>query len=130
VTIPVKSTAPLFVIVIRRVPGPETAVPRSLMTNSPVFTPEALVPTTKVLTSSLAFKTNVRTYANALDTVNRLRGVRFDWKETGNPGSGGRVAWGKWRAATGVNYSGLVGVLVEAVKEQQVALNETGFCHV
>ena len=39
-------------------------------------------------TSSLAFKSNVRTYENALDTVNRLRGVRFDWKDSGTPSVG------------------------------------------
>ena len=81
--------------------------------------------------SSLAFKTNVRTYENALETVKRLRGVHFDWKESGKP-SVGLIAeevegvvpevvahGGNGGAATGVNYSGLVGVLVEAVKEQQ-----------
>ena len=69
-------------------------------------------------TSSLAFKTNVQTYENALDTVNRLRGVRFDWKETGKPSVGliaeevERVVpevvahGGNGGAATGVNYSG------------------------
>jgi hypothetical protein len=85
-------------------------------------------------TSSIAYKTNVRTYENALDTVNRLRGVRFDWKESGKP-SVGLIAeevegvvpevvahGGESGAATGVNYSALIGVLVEAVKEQQVEL--------
>jgi hypothetical protein len=80
-------------------------------------------------TSSLAFKTNVRTYENALDTVNRLRGVRFDWKETGKPSVGliaeevdrviPEVVSHEGGAAKGVNYASLVGVLVEAVKEQQ-----------
>jgi hypothetical protein len=83
--------------------------------------------------SSLAFKTNVQTYENALDTVNRLRGVRFDWKETGKPSVGliaeevdrviPEVVSHEGGAAKGVNYSSLVGVLVEAVKEQQAALN-------
>jgi hypothetical protein len=87
-------------------------------------------------TSSLAFKTNVRTYENALDKVNRLRGVSFDWKESGKP-SVGLIAeevegvipevvahGGNGGAATGVNYSGLIGVLVEAVKEQQEAMTK------
>jgi hypothetical protein len=84
--------------------------------------------------SSIAFKTNVRTYENALDKVNRLRGVSFEWKETGKPSVGliaeevDRVIpevvahGGNNGAATGVNYSALVGVLVEAVKEQQAAI--------
>jgi hypothetical protein len=86
-------------------------------------------------TSSFAFKTNVRTYENALDKVNRLRGVSFDWRETGKP-SVGLIAeevegvipevvahGGNGGVATGVNYSGLIGVLVEAVKEQQKELD-------
>jgi hypothetical protein len=84
-------------------------------------------------TSSLAYKTNVQTYENALDTVNRLRGVRFDWKETGKPSVGliaeevdrviPEVVSHEDGAAKGVNYSSLVGVLVEAVKEQQKELD-------
>ena len=85
--------------------------------------------------SSIALKTNVRTYGNALETVKRLRGVRFDWKGSGKP-SVGLIAeevegvvpeivahLGKGREATGLNYDSLVGVLVEAVKEQQAELD-------
>jgi microcompartment protein CcmK/EutM len=79
--------------------------------------------------SSMAYKDNIRTYENALDTVNKLRGVRFDWKDSGKP-SVGLIAEEVEKAvpevvahndgnATGVNYASLVGVLVEAVKEQQ-----------
>ena len=81
--------------------------------------------------SSIALKTNVKTYGNALETVKRLRGVRFDWKESGKP-SVGLIAEeveevvpevvahaGDSSAATGLNYDSLVGVLVEAVKEQE-----------
>jgi hypothetical protein len=81
--------------------------------------------------SSIALKTNVRTYGNALETVKRLRGVRFDWKASGKQ-SVGLIAEeveevvpevvahaGNSSAATGLNYDSLVGVLVEAVKEQE-----------
>ncbi len=84
--------------------------------------------------SSIALKTNVRTYGNALETVKRLRGVRFDWKGSGKP-SVGLIAEeveevvpeivaheGKTGTAAGLNYDSLVGVLVEAVKEQQAEL--------
>ncbi len=84
-------------------------------------------------TSSLAFKSNVRTYENALETVKRLRGVHFDWKESGKPSVGliaeevdrviPEVVSHEGGAARGVNYSSLVGVLVEAVKEQQKELD-------
>ena len=80
--------------------------------------------------SSLALKDNVRTFANALDAVSRLRGVRFDWKDSGQPAVGliaeeveqvvpEVVTHADNGAAAGVSYASLVGVLVEAVKEQQ-----------
>ncbi len=85
-------------------------------------------------TSSRAFKTNIRTFENALDTVNRLRGVRFDWKESGTPAVGliaeevdevvPEVVAHENGTAKGVNYANLVAVLVEAVKEQQAIIQE------
>jgi hypothetical protein len=79
-------------------------------------------------TSSAVFKTNIRTYENALDTVKKLRGVSFDWKDSGKPSVGliaeevdkviPEVVAHNDKDASGVNYDSLVGVLVEAVKEQ------------
>jgi len=88
-----------------------------------------------VQTSSAAFKTNIRTYENALETVNRLRGVRFDWKDSGKPAVGliaeevnevvpEVVAHDENGKAKGVNYANLVAVLVEAVKEQQATIQD------
>jgi len=84
--------------------------------------------------SSLALKTNVRTLENAVETVNRLRGVRFSWKESGNPAVGliaeevdevvPEVVAHEGGKAKGVNYASLVAVLVEAVKEQQATIQE------
>jgi hypothetical protein len=84
-------------------------------------------------TSSLGYKTNVRTFDHALETVNRLRGVRFDWKESGEPAVGliaeevaeviPEVVALEGGAPSGVSYANLVAVLVEAVKEQQTELN-------
>ena len=84
--------------------------------------------------SSLALKDNVRTFANALDTISRLRGVRFDWKDSGQPAVGliaeevenvvpEVVTRADNGAAAGVSYASLVGVLVEAVKEQQAKID-------
>ena len=80
-------------------------------------------------TSSLAYKTNVRTLDHALETVNRLRGVRFDWKESGEPAVGliaeevaevvPELVALEDGAPSGVSYANLVAVLVEATKEQQ-----------
>jgi hypothetical protein len=84
-----------------------------------------------IQSSSLALKSNVRTLENALDMVNRLRGVRFDWRASGK-GAVGLIAEevdqvlpevvgynDDGSAPAGVNYANLVAVLVEAVKEQQ-----------
>jgi len=85
-------------------------------------------------TSSAVFKTNIRTYENALETVKKLRGVSFDWKDSGKPSVGliaeevdkviPEVVAHNDKDATGVNYDSLVGVLVEAVKEQQGLIQE------
>ncbi len=82
-----------------------------------------------VPTSSLVYKTNVKTYENALETVKKLRGVSFDWKDSGKPSVGliaeevdeviPEVVAHNGKDTVGVNYDSLVGVLVEAVKEQQ-----------
>lgn len=95
-----------------------------------VFFPDAVVTARDfVETSSIAYKTNVKTYGNALETVKKLRGVSFNWKDSGKPSVGliaeevdeviPEVVAHDGKTATGVNYSSLVGVLVEAVKEQQ-----------
>jgi hypothetical protein len=86
-----------------------------------------------VQTSSQALKDNVRTYANALETVTRLRGVKFNWKDSKTP-SVGLIAEevekvvpevvAHANGAAGINYSALVGVLVEAVKEQETKLEK------
>ncbi len=91
--------------------------------------PGAVTGASFIPTSSAAFKTNIRTYENALETVKKLRGVRFDWKDSGKPSVGliaeevdkviPEVVAHNDKDATGVNYDSLVGVLVEAVKEQQ-----------
>ncbi len=85
-------------------------------------------------TSSRAFKTNIRTFENALETVNRLRGVRFEWKDSGKPAVGliaeevnevlPEVVAQEGGKARGVNYANLVAVLVEAVKEQQKTIEK------
>jgi len=82
-----------------------------------------------VPTSSLVYKTNVKTYENALETVKKLRGVSFNWKDSGKPSVGliaeevdrviPEVVAHDGQTATGLNYDSLVGVLVEAVKEQE-----------
>jgi hypothetical protein len=85
-------------------------------------------------TSSIRFKKDVEPLSNSLAVVEQLRGVRFAWKDTDQPGLGliaeevasvlpevvaHDVEDGQESA---VNYSALVAVLVEAVKEQQAEI--------
>lgn len=84
-----------------------------------------------VTTSSLRYKENVSSLRDPVGIVSSLQGVSFDWKETGTPSVGliaeelapvlpalvGRNAVSG--DVEGINYSGIVAVLVEAVKAQQ-----------
>lgn len=83
-------------------------------------------------TSDLDLKTNVNTVENALETVNSLRGVSFDWKSTGKK-SYGIIAQEleeilpdlvTTQQNKSVNYNGLVGVLIQAVKELSTEVEE------
>jgi hypothetical protein len=83
-------------------------------------------------TSDINLKENIHTIENALETINSLRGVSFDWKETGS-GSYGVIAQelqevlpklvsvGEIKT---VNYNGIIGVLIEAVKELKKEVEE------
>lgn len=80
-------------------------------------------------TSSIQYKTNVTPLENALDIINKLEGVRFDWKDTGKSDIGliaenvnevlpefvlKDVQTGE---PQGVDYGKITSVLIEAVKE-------------
>ncbi len=81
--------------------------------------------------SSRRWKTNIKTITGALDKVQRLRGVTYDWKADGRHDIGliaeevGEVIpevvayEANGRDATSVDYARLVALLIEAVKEQQ-----------
>jgi hypothetical protein len=81
--------------------------------------------------SSIDYKTNVQTVEDPVEMVKRLRGVTFNWKETGDASMGliaeevaqvvpEVVSWDEsGQQPSGVNYSSLVAVLVEASKVQQ-----------
>jgi len=84
-----------------------------------------------IQSSSREYKTEIETLEGSLDKVQQLRGVGFNWKETGERSIGliaeevaevlpESVAWGEdGQDAIGVNYGSLVGLLVEATKEQR-----------
>ena len=76
-------------------------------------------------TSDVRLKTNIQVVDGALDKVNQLRGVSFDWKESGES-SYGVIAQELESVLPElvhgddpkrVNYNGIIGVLIESIKE-------------
>jgi hypothetical protein len=83
-------------------------------------------------TSDENLKENINTYDNALETLHHLRGVSFTWKESQKP-SIGVIAQELEKvlpqlvndgAVKSVNYNGIIGVLIEAVKELSEEVRE------
>ena len=80
-------------------------------------------------TSDATLKTNVETLTGSLDAVKALRGVSFDWIDSGNSEVGviaqeveavvPDVVSTDDQGIKSVKYGNLVGVLIEAIKEQQ-----------
>jgi hypothetical protein len=96
------------------------------------FTAGTITATNFNTTSDLSVKENVSTVENALETISQLRGVNYTWKETQKPAIGviaqelqkvlpQLVADGEIKS---VNYNGLIGVLIEAVKELSAEVEE------
>ena len=97
-------------------------------------------PSTGLLTSTdynsssdRRLKKNIKTVENALDKVIALRGVSFDWKE-GGARAYGLIAQEAEKVIPeivdhddngylGIKYNNLIGVLVEAIKDQQDQIN-------
>ena len=85
------------------------------------------------VSSDERLKENISTYKNAIDTLKNLRGVSFEWKKDGKK-SGGVIAQDVEKVlpelvgskkslkkdgdeTLTVDYNGLIGVLIQAVKE-------------
>jgi hypothetical protein len=85
--------------------------------------------------STINLKENVVSINNPIDILNQINGVSFDWKSTGIKDYGviaeevekvlpelvGKNIDGE---IEGVKYSSFIGILIEAVKEQQKQINE------
>ena len=80
-------------------------------------------------------KENVRPIENALEIVKQIEGVRYDWIDGHNTGSVGVIAQEiekvlpevvttNDRGLKTVSYGNIVAVLIEAIKEQQVRIEE------
>lgn len=85
--------------------------------------------------SDINYKENVETVEKALDKVDNLRGVRFEWKRSGAPAYGviaqeleevlpELVHGGVGADPKTVNYNGIIGVLIEAIKELKEEVNQ------
>jgi len=85
-------------------------------------------------TSDATLKTNVETLTGSLDAVKAMRGVSYDWIENGNSEVGviaqeveeviPDVVSTNDQGIKSVKYGNLVGVLIEAIKEQQAQIDE------
>jgi len=82
--------------------------------------------------SDIRYKENVNTVNSALLKVDQLRGVKFNWKESGLPSYGviaqeledvlPELVHGDDPKT--VNYNGIIGVLIEAIKELKAEVEE------
>jgi hypothetical protein len=83
-------------------------------------------------TSDVTKKYNIFPIEDSLNIISNLEGVRFNWIENGNPSIGviaqqiekylpELVSSGEHKT---VNYNGLVGILIEAVKELKSEVEE------
>ena len=83
-------------------------------------------------TSDIRLKDNIQTIEDPLAKVIQIEGVSFNWKEDNRPALGviaDQVQEILPELVHGddpktVNYNGLIGLLIEAVKEQQIQINE------
>ena len=86
-------------------------------------------------TSDERLKDNIEPIENALSDVCKLEGVSFNWKDTGTKATGfiaqqvepilpDLVNTSEDDGIKSVNYIGLIGHLVEAIKEQQAQIDE------
>ena len=84
-------------------------------------------------TSDITKKTNIQNIKNAVDLTKQINGVKFDWKENGTSSAGviaqevekvlPEIVHANDEGIKSVNYNGVVGLLVEAIKEQQQEIN-------
>jgi len=85
-------------------------------------------------TSDESLKTNVETIENALTKVINMRGVNFDWVDTGKASTGviaqemeevlPQVVSASENGTKHVAYGNIIGTLIEAIKEQQRQIEE------
>tara|TARA_B100000530_G_scaffold263651_1_gene176540 strand:- start:2964 stop:4514 length:1551 start_codon:yes stop_codon:yes gene_type:complete len=78
--------------------------------------------------SDINYKKNIKTVENGLDKIVSLRGVSYDWKQSDRPSYGviaqeleevlpELVHGGSGNDPKTVNYNGIIGVMIESIKE-------------
>ena len=85
-------------------------------------------------TSDINLKENIKPIDNPLEKVLQLNGVSFDWKHMQQSSAGviaqdvekvlPEIVRGDVDGYKSLNYNGLIGLLIEAVKEQQKQIEE------
>jgi hypothetical protein len=100
------------------------------------FNPQsgALSSTTFNSLSDITFKENIKTISNATDAIKKLDGVEFDWKESGKHSYGviaqkleeilPELVETNEEGIKTVNYAGLTGFLINAIKEMDTRIKE------
>ena len=84
-------------------------------------------------TSDIKLKTDIKKIVSPLEMISNLNGYTFNWKDSGKASAGviaqevekvlpSAVSENE-EGSKSVNYNELIGVLIEAVKEQQVQIN-------
>lgn len=84
--------------------------------------------------SDKTLKTNIRPIEDSIALLQRLRGVRFDWLENNKPSLGliaqeveeviPEMVETNENGIKSVSYSNMIGVLIEAIKDQQKQIEE------
>ena len=83
-------------------------------------------------TSDINLKTNIKPIQNPIEKILKIEGVNFDWKQDNRKSMGvvaqnieevlpELVSGGDTKT---VNYNGLIGLLIEAIKDQQKQIDE------
>ena len=93
----------------------------------------SLLQLTLISASDIRLKTNVRVIDDPLDKVLQINGVSFNWIENNKPSMGviaqelevviPELVKGNDTTTRSVNYNGLIGLLIEVVKDQQTQIN-------
>ena len=79
-------------------------------------------------------KKNIQKISNSTDLIKQINGVRFDWKDNDESSAGviaqeveeimPEIVHTNDDGIKSVNYNGIIGLLVEAIKEQQNQIEE------